>query len=237
MSDIAEFDPNKKIIEYQFSQRVGPLASMSVKKFADETSMESPAPGGGSVAALAGSMGAALIAMVANLTIGKKGYEAVSEELKEVALQAQNLKDELLRAIDRDTEAFNSVMDACRLPKKNDEQKAQRENAIQEATKQAALVPLQVMKVTESVLGQAQIIAEKGIDRAASDAGVAALMARACGEGAYLNVKINLKGIEDKEFNEKTLTDAERLLTLIRISERNVLDIVEKRMTDENQLL
>lgn len=234
MNDITEFDPKKKIIEYQFGERIGPLASMSVKDFADETSIESPTPGGGSVAALAGSMGSALTAMVANLTIGKKGYEAVSEEMKQVAVKAQNLKDELLRAIDRDTEAFNKVMDAFRLPQKTNEQKAECRRAIQEATKKAALVPLEVMRIAESVLEQAHIIAEKGINRAVSDAGVAALMARSCGEGALLNVKINLKGIEDKEFNEKILIDSDRLISLIRIYERKVLDMVEKRMMKMN---
>ena len=236
LNDLSKFDPAKKIIEYQFSERLGQLASMSVGDFADETSMDSPAPGGGSVSALAGAMGAALSSMVANLTFGKKGHESDSDALKSVAQQAQVLKDELLRAIDRDTEAFNKVMDAFRLPKKTDAQKSERATAISEATKHAALVPLNVMKLAAESLEQVQQIAEKGIDNAISDAGVAALMGRACAEGAYLNVKINLAGIEDADFNKKTLAEADRLLSLIGIDERKALDRIEKRMksTDES---
>ncbi|MBN1350885.1 glutamate formimidoyltransferase [candidate division KSB1 bacterium] len=230
LNDIAEFDPDKKIIEYQFGARFGPLASMRVADFADETSTDSPAPGGGSVSALAGSMGAALTSMVANLTLGKAGTETEFDELKEVALRAQHIKDELLRAIDRDTDAFNRVMDAFRLPKGSAQQQAEREQAIQDATKQAALVPLNVMQTANQSLEQVLIVAGKGLENVLSDSGVAAIMSRACAEGAFLNVTINLKGIADSAFNEETLNEANRLLALIRINEKKALDLVESRM-------
>lgn len=232
LDDISEFDPMKKIIEYQVAQPAGPLAKMSVADFCDETSIDSPAPGGGSVSAVAGALGAALAAMVANLTIGKKGYQDVWESLKPLAEVGQEFKNFFMHAIDQDTEAFNHVMDAFSLPKKTPEQKEERIRAIQAATKAAIEVPFSVMQQGVACLEKIIPIAETGNSNALSDVGVAALMLRSAAEGAFLNVKINLPGVTDTEFVEKYQQEAERLLSLARINERKVLDIVEKRMAE-----
>lgn len=230
LDDISEFDPAKKIIEYQVAPPHGELASMPIFEFANETSMDSPAPGGGSVAAVAGAMGSALAAMVANLTIAKKGYEAVWENLKPLAVQAQNYKKELLSAIDRDTEAFNEVMQAFSLPRQTPEQKAAKAAAIQLATKNAVQVPLSVMKLSVELVELVQKIAAIGNENALSDAGVAALMGRACAEGAFLNVKINLPEIKDQAFTGTCRLEADKLLAQAKITEKKVLDIVAERM-------
>ncbi|MDZ7260872.1 MAG: cyclodeaminase/cyclohydrolase family protein, partial [candidate division KSB1 bacterium] len=230
LDDVSEFDPEKKIIEYQFEERLGPLAKMTIQRFANELSMETPTPGGGSVAALAGALAAALTSMVANLTVGKKEYLEVTEPMKEIALKAQRLKDELLRDVDKDTQAFNKVMAAFGLPKTTDEQIQQRNRAIQEATRGAALVPLEVMKKSLEVLELSQQVAQKGNVNALSDAGVSALMARTAAEGASFNVRINLKSIEEKNFVEQLSTEAAQLLSLAKIAERKVLDIVESKL-------
>ncbi len=212
LRDLTEFDPQKKIIEYQVYELKGPLVKKDLRDFTNELSTDSPAPGGGSVSALAGALGSALTCMVANLTVGKKEYQAAWDEMKDVAVQAQRLKDELLRAVDRDTEAFNKVMQAFSLPKKTEEQIAEREKAIEEATKGACLVPLDVIKNSLEILKLAMIVAERGNENAASDAGVASLMAQAAVEGAGLNVKINLPGIQDLAFVETMKTDVKNLI-------------------------
>ena len=195
LNDVSKFEPKKKIIEYVLEENKKSLNNLSVKDFADELSTDSPAPGGGSASALAGSLAAALSAMVANLTIGKKGYEKHFDELKHVAEQCQQLKDELLSLVDEDTNAFNKVMDAFRLPKKTEDEKTKQLFAVEEATKYAALVPFKTMEKSFSVLQFAKIVAEKGNVNSISDAGVAALLAQACCEGAALNVLINLNSL------------------------------------------
>jgi len=212
MRDLTEFDPQKKIIEYQVRDLKGPLVKLDLRDFANELSIDSPAPGGGSVAALAGSLGAALSCMVANLTIGKKKYRESWDAMKDIAVKAQQLKDELLQAIDRDTDAFNNLMSAFRLPKKTAEQSAERDRAIEQATKDACLVPLDVMKKSLEVLKLAQLVAEKGNENAASDAGVASLMAKSAVEAAGLNVKINLPNINDTTFIETMTTQVKNLV-------------------------
>jgi len=202
LNDVSEFDPQKKIIEYQFKEFEKSLVEMTAREFADETSTDSPAPGGGSVAALCGSLAASLTAMVANLTRGKKGYEHHDKKMNEVAVQAQLLKDELLRLVDLDTAAFNAVMDCFRLPKKTDADKAKRNVAIQDATKNAANVPLQVMKTSLKLLDLTEITSKYGNVNSISDAGVAALSADTAIKGAGLNVLINLAGIEDQDYVE-----------------------------------
>jgi len=176
---------------------------MTVQRFADEVSTESPAPGGGSVAALMGSLGAALATMVANLTVGKKGYEAAWEELGAMAGRGQAVKDQLSRAVDEDTDAFNRVMEAMRLPKGTPEQQAERARAIEAANRGAAEVPLQTARLCLEAIALADKAAERGNRHSASDAGVAALAARAGAEGAALNVRINLAGIADAGFKAR----------------------------------
>ncbi|MGB9905814.1 MAG: glutamate formimidoyltransferase [Candidatus Saccharicenans sp.] len=212
LSDIVPFDPAKKIIEYQFPPDDKSLLRLRLDEFADELSMDSPAPGGGSVAALCGSLSAALSAMVANLTVGKKGYEAAWDRMKEVALRAQKLKDELLQAVDLDTRAFNRVMEALRLPKATEEQIREREAAIEQANKEATLVPLSVLEKAVALAELAYEAASYGNKNSVSDAGVAGLAARSCGLGAFYNVRINLPGIQDEKFKKKTLARAEQLI-------------------------
>jgi glutamate formiminotransferase/formiminotetrahydrofolate cyclodeaminase len=229
LSEIAPFDPKKKIIEYQFEDEgAGKLVDMTVRGFADELSTDSPAPGGGSVAALVGSLGAALAAMVANLTVGKKEHEADWEEMKTVAVEGQALKDFFLAAVDRDTDAFNDLMAAFRLPGKSDTDKEAKQEAIQEALKGAIRVPFEVLERTLPVLALARQVAERGNPNARSDAGVAALSARAAARGAYYNVLINLKSIEDEGWAQKTAREAEDLVTR---AERTASEIVA--MIDE----
>ena len=146
LTDVAPFDPEKKIIEYQFRDEEARLVGMTLREFANELSMDSPAPGGGSVAALCGALSAALSAMVANLTVGKKEYEDARPLMVATAVRAQHLKDALLEAVDRDTRAFNKVMDAFRLPKTTPEQAEEKDQAVEAANKEATLVPLEVLE-------------------------------------------------------------------------------------------
>ncbi len=195
LDSVAPFDPDKKIIEYT-AKVPAPLMALSAKGFVDEVSSESPAPGGGSVAALAGSLAAALSAMVANLTVGKKGYESVWGTMSDMAVRAQSVKEQLARAVDEDTNAFNAVMEAGKLPKNTPEEKKIREATIQEGYKAAANVPLETARACLEAL-KLSAEAVKGNKNSASDAGVAALMARAGVHGAALNVLINLGTITD----------------------------------------
>ncbi len=233
LNDLTEFDPQKKIIEYQVQELKGPLVKMDLRDFTNELSTDSPAPGGGSVAALAGALGSALTSMVANLTVGKKEYQKNRGEMKEVAVDAQKYKDALLRAIDRDTDAFNNLMNAFRLPKKTDEQIVKKEQAIEAATKEACLVPLDVMKNSLEVLKLAQVVAEKGNENAASDAGVASLMARSAVEGAGLNVKINLPGINDAEFVEKMKTEVKNLIAEANNLQNKIIEAVDHKIENK----
>lgn len=203
LNDVAPFDPQKKIIEYQFKEVENSLLSLNLREFADEVSMDSPAPGGGSVAALCGALSASLSSMVSNLTFGKKEYEHVQGKVKDFALRAQVLKDEFLRNVDLDTLAFNRVMDALRLPMKTEEQNKKREAEIEEASKEATLVPFHVLENCVEALHLALEVALCGNKNSISDAGVAGLTAQTGADGAYYNVKINLPGIQDKEFKSK----------------------------------
>jgi glutamate formiminotransferase/formiminotetrahydrofolate cyclodeaminase len=210
LDQVAPFDPAKKIIESHFAP-AAPLMSMTASRFVDEVSTESPAPGGGSVAALMGSLGAALATMVANLTVGKKGYEGAWADLAAMAERGQALKDRLARAVDEDTDAFNRVMEAMRLPKGTPEQQAERSRAIEAANKAAADVPLQTARLCLEAITLAVTAAELGNRHSASDAGVAALASRAGVEGAALNVRINLAGIADEAFKASAATAAAAL--------------------------
>jgi formiminotetrahydrofolate cyclodeaminase len=176
------------------------LTKKTINGFLDELASSSPAPGGGSVAALAGALGSALTAMVANLTIGKKKYADAEAEMKKILRQAESLRGQFAALIDKDTEAFQKVMEAFALPKETDPQKALRAAAIREATKEATLVPLEVMKHCIDGLALAQQVASNGNANAVSDAGVSALMLHAACSGAALNVRVNLKTLDDPEF-------------------------------------
>jgi len=233
LDDLGEFDPYKKIIEYRFRAPHGPLASMKVFEFANELSTDSPAPGGGSVSALAGSLSASLASMVANLTHGHKNFKDLRPEMEEVAVKAQRLKKELLAAIDRDTEAFNRVMAAFRLPKKTEEDQKRREEAIEAATKEATNVPFRVMEQCLEAMQCCKIVAEKGNPNAVSDAGVGTLMAHAGVHGAFLNVKINLPGIKDEVFRKETLHRAKEITRKADELKDEILKIVQNRLEQQ----
>jgi len=199
LNEVANFDPHEKIIEYKV-KTPGELMSMKVTEFTDELSSDSPAPGGGSVSALAGSLAGALVSMVAALTHGKKGMEELKHKMDEIGTTAQNLKDRLSFLVDEDTRSFNDVMTAMRMKKKTDDQKEARKKAIEEATKKATEVPLEVAELCYEVLKLSKIAVEKGNPNSVSDAGVAAESALTGVRGARLNVMINLSGIEDEGF-------------------------------------
>jgi len=230
LNDVAPFDPAKKIIEYQFKEVENSLLDLNLREFANELSIDSPAPGGGSTAALSGALSASLSSMVANLTTGKTGYEDVQKDVMKIALTAQALKDEFLRAVDLDTLAFNKVMDAMKMAKKTDEQKKERDKAIEEASKEATLVPLGVLEKSIEALKLAKEIALKGNKNSLSDAGVAGLAAQAAAEGACYNVKINLPGLEDARFRSKIKKQATTLVKKAVELGQEIREIVEKEL-------
>jgi len=210
LDQLGPFDADRKVIEYQF-RPAAPLMSMTVGRFVDEVSCDSPAPGGGSVAALAGSLGAALATMVANLTIGKRGHEADWEPLRALADRGQVVKDRLSRAVDEDTEAFNGVIAAMRLPKGTPAEQAARGQALREAYEAASRVPLATAGLCLEAIGLALEAAERGNVSSVSDAGVAALVARAGVEGAGLNVLTNLASIGNERVEAEFRAEVDRL--------------------------
>lgn len=210
LDQLAPFDPEKKIVEYAV-RTPAPLMSLTTERFVDEVSNESPAPGGGSVAALCGSLSAALSAMVANVTVGKAGYEQVWEPMAALSLRAQTLKTALAKAVDDDTQAFNGVIEANRLPKATAEQQAVRAAAIDRAYQEAAKVPLSSARLCLEALEIAKDAAEMGNRNSSSDAAVAALTARAGVEGSVLNVLTNLGSIQNDAFKRSAREEAARL--------------------------
>jgi len=202
LNDVALFDKQKKIIEYQFTEVENSLLDLNLRGFANELSMDSPAPGGGSTAALCGALSAALSAMVSNLTVGKKEYEDVQIKIKDLATHGQALKDQLLHDVDADTVAFNNVMTAMRMKNKTDEQKEARAAAIEETSKKATLVPLEVLEKCVEALNLAKEVVLSGNKNSINDAGVAGLTAQAGAEGAFYNVRINLPDIQDEKFKK-----------------------------------
>ncbi len=230
LNDVSEFDAEKKIIERQFKDPAPSLLELSLRNFADELSMDSPTPGGGSAAALCGALSAALSSMVANLTVGKKGYEGVEAEMKETAVKAQALKEDLLRAVDDDTRAFNRVMDAFRLPKTTEDQRAEKEAAVEHATKEATLVPFSVLEKSLALLGLARTAALKGNRNSISDAAVAGLMSESAASGAYFNVRINLPNIQDKTFREDILARASSIHEEIKKLGKELSELIAGEM-------
>lgn len=201
LSEITPFDPNEKIIEYRLKDpSKQQLVDMSCTDFVDELSIESPAPGGGSVAALCGSLGAGLAAMVANLTADKREYKDVQDLMLNAADEAQTLKDAFLRDVDLDTDAFNELMACFGMPKADADQKKARADAITAATKKAAMIPFGVLDRCLRVIELARTMAEQGNRNSLSDAGVGVLSARCAAEGAYLNVIINIGDIDDAQW-------------------------------------
>jgi glutamate formiminotransferase/formiminotetrahydrofolate cyclodeaminase len=231
LDDLKPFNPKEKIIEYLLEDPADKkLVGMTVEAFADETASESPAPGGGSVSALVGSIGVSLGTMVANLSSHKAGWDERWEEFSVWAEKGQQIKDELLFLVDEDTLAFNKIMEAFGLPKGTDEEKKARKGAIQDASKYAIKVPFRVMEKSLESMQVMKAMAEIGMEASASDVGVGALCARTAVMGAYLNVKINAGGLEDKEFASEYVKKGEEIVKNAIKLETEILDVVESKI-------
>lgn len=232
LDDLKPFAAEEKIIEYMLEAESNRkrLIDMSCKGFADETASESPAPGGGSISAYAGALGAALAAMVANLSSHKAGWDERWKEFSDWAVKGQKIKEELLFLVDEDTNAFNRIMDAFGLPKGTDEEKAARKHAIQDATRYATETPFRTMQKAFESLEVIRAMAETGNPNSVTDAGVGALCARTAVMGAFLNVKINAAGLDDKAFAADIIQKGNIIENeTIRI-EKEILDIVNQKI-------
>jgi glutamate formiminotransferase/formiminotetrahydrofolate cyclodeaminase len=212
LTDLGPFDPKLKVIEYRYAGEPTGLAAMTLRAFADELSSSSPAPGGGSVAALCGALSASLSSMVAALTWSKKGMESARPAMEAAGSDAQSLKDWFLDAVDRDTAAFNAVLAAARMPKPSPEDVAVRDRALEAANQSAAKVPLDVLEATIRALELALRVAKDGNPNSVSDAGVAGACALAAAEGAALNVRINAPSLTDRVVADDLLARQSRAL-------------------------
>lgn len=233
LNDLYPFKPEEKIIEYAIAAKAKKstrLIDMTVADFAEETASESPAPGGGSVAAAVGALGAALATMVANLSAHKRGWDDRWEEFSDWAEKGKQYYVELLRLVDEDTAAFDSVMAAYGLPQSSDAEKTARKQAIRDATKRAIEVPLQVMETALTSMEVIQAMAESGNPNSLSDAGVAALCARTAVLGAFLNVKINAGNLDDKGFVSGVLSRGEKMESDAVAKEHTILERVAGKM-------
>jgi len=231
LDDLKPFDPREKIIEYMIDGDSGDqLVDMTLSDFADETASESPAPGGGSIAAYVGALGVSLGTMVANLSSHKRGWDDRWEEYSDWADQGQALKKELLFLVDEDTRAFNRIMEGFGMPKGTDEEKAARHEAIQQASKYAMQIPFRVMERSLASMEVMKAMAENGLEASVSDAGVGALCARTAVMGAFLNVKINANGVDDKKFvNDLLARGAETEKKALEL-ETDILNIVNNKI-------
>ena len=232
LDDLKPFHPEEKVIEYllEAKDKKKRLIDMTCKGFAEETASESPAPGGGSISAYMGALGAALGTMVANLSSHKAGWDDRWEEFSDWAEQGQALLRELLHLVDEDTEAFNRIMAVFAMPKSTDEEKAARSAALQEATLYATQVPLRTMKASVKVFPLVEAMASEGNPNSVSDAGVGALAARSAVLGACLNVKINAAGLKDRATAEALVAESETLAAEAVRREAEVLRIVEQKI-------
>jgi glutamate formiminotransferase/formiminotetrahydrofolate cyclodeaminase len=231
LDELGPFDPQKRVIEYLIAEGTDKLVGMSLRGFADETASESPAPGGGSISAYCGAMGAALATMVANLSSHKRGWDDKWEYFSEWAETGQRIKDALLKAVDEDTAAFNKIMKAFELPKGTDAEKAARKQVVQDATKYAIEVPFKVMGLCLEAMEVAKAMADTGNPNSVTDAGVGALSARAGVRGAFLNVKINASGFADKAFVDDILAKGEAIEAKALALEEEVMAIVNSKIS------
>lgn len=230
LNDLKPFNPKKRIIEFLLEEPGKKLVDMSLTGFANETASESPAPGGGSISAYVGTLGVSLGTMVANLSAHKRGWDDRWEDFSDWAEKGQYFKDKLLRLVDEDTLAFNKIMNAFGLPKKTEEEKKIRKEAIEVASKQAMEIPFKVMETALNSIAVMRAMAENGNPNSASDAGVGALCALTAVEGAYLNVKINAMGIMDKKFTEDMLVRAEEIAQKARSCRNMIMETVEQKI-------
>ena len=231
LDELSPFKPGERIIEYLLKDSAASkLVSMSLTAFADETASESPAPGGGSISAYVGSLGISLATMVANLSSHKKGWDERWNEFGNWAAKGQSIKDELIKLVDADTAAFNKIMTAFGLPKGNDTEKAARTQAIQEATKFAIEIPYRVMQLSHDSLEIIKAMAEIGNPNSVSDAGVGALCARSAVMGAFMNVRINASGYNDKDYVNAIITKGKDIEQKTIAMEVEILKIVNEKI-------
>ena len=232
LDDLKPFIADEKIIEYVLAagESVKRLVDMTCVEFADETASESPAPGGGSISAYLGALGAALAAMVANLSSHKAGWDDRWQEFSDQAVKAQLIKHDLLTLVDEDTNSFNLVMDAFGLPKTTAEERSARTDAIQQATKYATEVPLRTMRRTFDAFEVIRAMAENGNPNSVTDAGVGALCARSAIMGAFLNVKINAAGLKDRAFADEILTEGTEIERRTVVQEAEIMQIVNQKI-------
>ena len=229
LDELAPFDPMERVIEYKMaSANQNPLVQKTLTDFADTTASESPAPGGGSVSAYVGALGAALGTMVANLSAGKKGWEKQIGYFSDFADKGQAIKDKLLYLVDEDTRAFNAIITAVRMPKTTDEEKQSRKNAMHEATRYAIQIPLEVMKTAFDAFDLVDAMVKKGNVNSISDAGVGGLCLKTAIYGAYLNVKINCAGFDDENYVRTVNEEAENILEEAIKKEKAIVKAVEK---------
>jgi len=231
LDDLAPFDPDKKIIEYMLKNKSQKnLVEMSLIDFVNETASESPAPGGGSISACLGAMGASLATMVANLSSHKAGWDSRWKEFSDHAEKGMAIQQDLLQLVDEDSRAFDGVMEALGLPKGSEQEKAIRHSALQEATRYATEVPFRVMKRASDAFELLKAMVETGNPNSVSDAGVGALCARSAVMGAFLNVKINAAGLEDKEFANKLLAEGKKIEVAAIRWEEEIIGIVNGKI-------
>jgi glutamate formiminotransferase/formiminotetrahydrofolate cyclodeaminase len=234
LDDLYKFKPEEKIIEYLLdSQEKNNLASKSISDFADETASESPAPGGGSISAYMGALGASLGSMVANLSSHKRGWDDRWKEFSDWAEKGKEMQAELIRLVDEDTDAFNAIIAAYILPDKSDKEIKVKEEAVEQATKNAIMVPFKVMETSYKAFELVKAMTETGNPGSVSDAGVGAIAIRGAVMGAYLNVKINSSGLKDKNFIKDILAKCEILVKNTMEKEQEILDIVNKKIDRE----
>ncbi|WP_027003165.1 glutamate formimidoyltransferase [Hugenholtzia roseola] len=231
LDDLKPFIAEEKIIEYRIAEKnARPLVGLSLADFAHETASESPAPGGGSVSAYMGALGAALGTMVANLSSHKRGWDAHWEEFSNYAEEGEKIKNRLLYLVDEDTAAFNAIMEAFKLPKDSEQEKIVRSQAIAKANRNAIEVPLEIIRTAVSAFPLIKAMAASGNPNSVSDAGVGALALRAAVRGAYLNVQINAASESDKEYVAEIFAEAKALADTAEKMEAEVLEIVQSKM-------
>lgn len=231
LDELTPFKPEERIIEYMLNADTkAKLVKMTLSEFTDETASESPAPGGGSISAYIGALGISLGTMVANLSSHKKGWDERWEEFSKWAEKGQKIKNELLKLVDEDTNAFNKIMSAFGLPKGNADEKKVKEKAIQSATKYATEIPFKVMQLSYESMEVIKVMAEKGNPNSVSDAGVGALCARSAVMGAFLNVKINAKGLTDKKFARSIVQKGKNIEDKAKKAETNILNSVRRKI-------
>ncbi len=231
LDDLAPFEPKERIIEYLLANpSQNTLIRMDLANFADETASESPAPGGGSIAAYVGALGISLGTMVANLSAHKPGWDDKWSLFSDWAVKGQHFKNQLLKKVDEDTLAFNQIMSAYSLPKNSEEEKNERIKTIQEATKYATEVPFEVMKICYKSMEVIKAMAENGNPNSITDAGVGIICASAAISGAFLNVKINASGLTDKTFAEKLIAEGNVILEKAKALEHDILRTVNSKI-------